>query len=175
MAPTVTIGSTDGVSTNAVNATATLTGDTVTSVTVTNGGVGYVTTIVPPVLFEEPRIKKEEINVSSYEGDYGTIIGFTTAKSGSQDKMTFDLFIPFDSFLRTTAYVGTAITVSSLDVGDFFTLYNTNIQAGVALTTQDNAGNTLSTASTFSDAVYQVQSINCPDDGIWCIYICKKN
>ena len=157
VAPTVTIGSTDGVSTNAV-ATATLTGDTVTSVTVTNGGVGYVTTIVPPVLFEEPRIKKEEINVSSYEGDYGTIIGFTTAKSGSQDKMTFDLFIPFDSFLRTTAYVGTAITVSSLDVGDFFTLYNTNIQAGVALTTQDNAGNTLSTASTFSDAVYQVQS-----------------
>ena len=155
VAPTVSIASTDGVSTKAT-ATATLTGDGVSSVTITNGGIGY--TGSPVVLFERPRVTKEQINVSSYEGDYGTIIGFETSKSGSQNKMTFDLLIPNDSYLRDIDYVGTAITISSLDVGDFLTIYNTNIDVGVALTTQDNSGNTLSVASTFSDAVYQVVS-----------------
>ena len=72
--------------------------------------------------------------------------------------MIFDLFIPYDAFVRNSDYVGTAITVSGISTGDFLTIYNTNIDVGVALTTQDNSGNTLSTASTFSDAVYQVQS-----------------
>ena len=41
-------------------ATSSITGDTVTSVTITNGGVGYTgSQIVPPVLFEEPRTNKE--------------------------------------------------------------------------------------------------------------------
>ena len=157
VAPTVTIGSTLGVSTIAI-ATASITNGEVTSVTITNGGVGYTGSQVPVVIFESPTLKKETIDVSSYEGDFGTIVGFGTSKSGSQNKMIFDLLIPDDSFLRETGYVGTAITISNLDVGDFLTIYNTNIDVGVALTTQDNDGNTLSVASTFSDAVYQVET-----------------
>ena len=155
VAPSVTIGSTLGVTTIAT-ATASITSGVVTSVTITNGG-GYYDR-PPVVIFEEPRVNKETINVSSYSGDYGTIIGFTTSKSGSQNKMIFDLLIPEGSFLRETGYVGSAVTISSLDAGDFLTIYNTNIDVGVALTTQDNSGNTLSVASTFSDAVYQVVS-----------------
>ena len=155
VAPSVTIGSTLGVTTIAT-ATASITSGVVTSVTITNGG-GYYNQ-PPVVIFEEPRVNKELIDVSSYEGDQGTIIGFSTTSSGSQDRMIFDLFIPYDAFVRNSDYVGTAITVSGISTGDFLTIYNTNIDVGVALTTQDNSGNTLSTASTFSDAVYQVQS-----------------
>ena len=157
VAPSVTIGSTLGVSTIAT-ATASITAGVVTSVTITNGGVGYTGSQIPGVLFEEPRTNKEALQVSSYEGDEGTIVGFSTTNSGPQDRMIFDLFIPYDSFLRNTGYVGSAITVSTLDVGDFLTIYNTNIDVGVALTTQDNSSNTLSVGTTFSDAVYQVQS-----------------
>lgn len=155
VAPSVTIGSTLGVTTIAT-ATASITSGVVTSVIITNGG-GYYNQ-PPVVIFEEPRVNKEVIDVSSYEGDQGTIIGFSTTSSGSQDRMIFDLFIPYDAFVRNSDYVGTAITVSGISTGDFLTIYNTNIDVGVALTTQDNSGNTLSTASTFSDAVYQVQS-----------------
>lgn len=155
IAPSVTIGSTLGVTTIAT-ATASITSGVVTSVTITNGG-GYYDQ-PPVVIFEEPKVSKETINVSSYSGDYGTIIGFETSKSGSQNKMIFDLLIPEGSFLRESGYVGSAVTISSLDAGDFLTIYNTNIDVGVALTTQDSSGNTLSVASTFSDAVYQVVS-----------------
>jgi hypothetical protein len=159
VAPTVTIGSTLGVSTIAT-ATASISSGKVTAVTITNGGVGYTGSQVPVVLFEPPTIKKEEIGVLSYEGDFGTIVGFGTNKSGSQNKMIFDLFIPYDSFIRDDEYVGSGITVSEIGIGDFLTIYDTNINVGVALTTQNNSGNTLSIASTFSDAVYQVSSVS---------------
>ena len=151
VAPTVTIGSTIGVTTIAT-ATASITSGMVTSITITNGG-GYYSE-PPVVIFEQPTLEEETINVSSYSGDQGVIVGFSTTSSG----MIFDLFIPYGSFIRNPDYVGTAVTVSGISAGDFLTIYNTNIDVGVALTTKDNYGNTLSVASTYSDAVYQVQS-----------------
>ena len=127
MAPTVTIGSTLGVTTIATT-TATITSGVVDSVTITDGG-GYYSE-PPVVIFEQPKISKESINVSSYEGDYGTIVGFGTTTVGSETRIIFDLFIDQGSFLRDTNIVGSAITVSGISTGDFFTVYNSNIGDG---------------------------------------------
>ena len=66
VAPSVTIGSYNGVS--EATATATIAGGQVSSVNIIDGGSGYSN--VPVVLFEQPRLIQEKIDVSSYEGDY---------------------------------------------------------------------------------------------------------
>ena len=160
VAPSVTIGSTDGVSTIAT-AEATITSGEVTSVSITNGGVGYTDSQAPIVLFEEPRLSKEEINVSSYQGDYGSIVGFgTTTTSSGETRLIFDFFINQESYMRDDDYVGTGITVSGISTGDFFTAFNTIIGFGttgdvletLALDNTSIVGQTTS----FSDCVFQV-------------------
>ena len=76
------------------------------------------------------RSPKSPINVSSYEGDYGTIVGFGTTTVGSETRIIFDLFIDQGSFLRDTNIVGSAVPVSGISTGDFFTVYNSNIGDG---------------------------------------------
>ena len=156
VAPTITIGSTLGVSTIAT-ATALITNDEVTSVTITNGGVGYTGSQVPVVLFESPTLKKEEISVSSYGGDFGTIVGFGTTTISGQSKTIFDLFINQDSFLRDSDYVGTGITVSGISTGDFFTTFNTSIGNGTIESTGNDGLTIIGISTTFVDNVWMVQ------------------
>jgi hypothetical protein len=157
VAPTVTIGSTLGVSTIAT-ATASISSGKVTSVTITNGGVGYTGSQVPVVLFEPPTIKKEEIGVLSYEGDFGTIVGFGTTTIGSSDnRVIFDLFIDQGSFLRNNGYVGTGITVSGISTGDFFTTFNTGIGSGTIESVTNDRSRTIGITTTFSDNVWMVR------------------
>ena len=157
VAPTVTIGSTLGVSTIAT-ATASISSGKVTSVTITNGGVGYTGSQVPVVLFEPPTIKKEEIGVLSYEGDFGTIVGFGNTTIGSSDnRVIFDLFIDQGSFLRNNGYVGTGITVSGISTGDFFTTFNTGIGSGTIESVTNDRSRTIGITTTFSDNVWMVR------------------
>jgi len=156
VAPTVTIGSTLGVTTIAT-ATATITSGEVTSVTITDGG-GYYSE-PPVVIFEQPKITKESINVSSYEGDYGTIVGFGTTTVGSETRMIFDFFINEDSFLRDTNIVGSAITVSGISTGDFFTIYNSNIGDGTFTTLATDNTTTVGITSSFVDGVWCVRDV----------------
>ena len=156
VAPSVTIGSTLGVSTIAT-ATASITSGTVTSVTITNGGVGYTGSQVPTVLIEPPKINKEQINVSSYEGDYGTIVGFGTTTIGTDTRVIFDLFIDTDSFLRNTGYVGSAITVSGISTGDFFTAFNTEIGDGTIRQLATDGSTVIGITTSFCDGVWQVK------------------
>jgi len=155
VAPTVTIGSTLGVSTIAT-ATASITSGVVTSITITNGGVGYTGSQVPVVLIESPTVKKEEISVSSYGGDYGTIVGFGTTTIGSQNRIIFDLFIDQDSFLRDDDYVGTGITVSGISTGDFFTTFNTGVGSGTIQSISNDGSTIIGITTTFADNVWMV-------------------
>ena len=73
--------------------------------------------------------------------------------------MIFDLFIPGNSDLRNSTYVGSAITISSLDVGDFFVISNSN--AGIAATSissKDTSGNVIGVGTQYIDNVYQVDT-----------------
>ena len=145
--PTVTIGIETGTQ---ATATASVTGGIVTSVTIDDGGTNYTT--APIVLISEPKITTETIVVSSYSGDFGVITGIGTTTDGSQKQIYFETYIPTDSVMRDLSVVGTAVTVSGLDVGDRVVISNTNISLGSTF------ASSVGTATTFLDCVYEVTS-----------------
>ncbi len=98
--------------------------------------------------------------VSSYNGDYGNIVGFGTTTSGSFNQLRFDFYIPVNSDMRNPNIVGTAVTVSGISTGEYFTVFNSNISpaVGSALTSLYNDGTTLGITTSFMDGVFQVYS-----------------
>ena len=159
-APSVTIENPVGLGTTArATATATLTGDTVSSITISTPGVGYTRTSVPQVLIEAPSVSKETNRTSLYEGDFGEIVGLTSTSVGvASTGFVMELFIPINSFLRDTNIVGTAVTLSGISVGDYFTVKNSNIGSGV--TSLYQTGNTLGVTTQFLDSVYEVAAVS---------------
>jgi hypothetical protein len=152
MAPVVSIESPVSTGTTAT-ATATLTGATVGSLSITNAGTGY--TQAPNVLIAHPQAVVETITNVSYTGDFGEIIGISTSDVNPGEIM-FDLHIPPDSYMRNTTIVGTAVTISQIIGGDYFTVYGT----GVGVTTSnyntlriDNS--VIGIVTHHSDGVYQ--------------------
>tara|TARA_B100000902_G_scaffold313586_1_gene304082 strand:+ start:5427 stop:17480 length:12054 start_codon:yes stop_codon:yes gene_type:complete len=123
-------------------------------------GSGYTYTNPPAVIIEEPILVEEIMPVTSYNGDYGNIVGFGTTTSGSFNQLRFDLYIPSDSDMRKSDIVGTAVTVSGISTGDYFTVFNSNISpaVGSALTSLYNDGTTLGITTSFMDGVFQVYS-----------------
>ena len=84
------------------NNTATISGGTVTSISVDTGGVGYAQTTHPLVLIGPPTFLTETNTIDSYSGDFGIITGIgTTSLAGvAVTGLVLDLVIPVDSFLR---------------------------------------------------------------------------
>ena len=156
-APSVTIANPVGGAVTAT-ATATIANGAVSTLTVTGPGTGYTSTNVPAVLIESPKVIVEEINVSSYVGDSGVIVGVGTTTSGSQDQFYFDTFIPMDSFLRQSSLTGTAVTISGISTSDYFTAFYTNITIGSTFASENESGGTIGIGTTFLDCVYQVSS-----------------
>ena len=163
--PTVTIADPVGLgTTGGATATATLSSGLIDSVTVSYGGsttgTAYTTSSPPVVLISPPTLIKEKINVSSYSGDYGTVVGFGTTTSGPQNRLYFDLWIPLDSYMRDADYVGSAVTISTINVGDYFTIYNTNVSSGLSTFASQTYQTAVSVgiATTCVDDVYQVYS-----------------
>jgi hypothetical protein len=120
------------------------------------------------VLIESPSAVKETNGVLSYAGDSGVIVGFGTTTISGTDKIIFDFHIPLDSYLRETStsfpfgvYVQTAITVSSIDVGDYFLVYESNIGSeSSSITSLDTIDNVIGIGTNFVDNVYQVESVS---------------
>ena len=163
-APIVSIASTVGVgigTTATATATATVSAaGTVSSITVSSGGLGYSTTTAPIVLIGPPKSNTEDSNVHSYEGDSGIIVGFgTTAVGVGTTQLVFDLHIPYDSPMRNTDLVGTAVTLSTLSANDYFVVKDSNV--GIAATTVesfDSSGSVIGIGKRFADSVYVVNS-----------------
>ena len=159
-APSVTIETPVGLGTTArATATATLTGDTVSAITVSTPGVGYTRTSVPQVLIEAPTATKETNRTTLYEGDFGDIVGLTSTSVGvASTGFVMEFFIPIDSYLRNTKVVGAAVTISDISVGDYFTVRNSNVGSGV--TSLYQTGGTLGVTTQFLDAVYEVAAVS---------------
>jgi len=175
--PNVSIASTTGVgigTTTTASASATLTNGVVTGITVTNaGGVGYSTLSTPKVLISPPEAENiEECKVyfpGGYRGDSGTVVGFATTAIGADTFALFDLYIPanddvfsLNSFTlieggSTHNYVsGIGITITQIEVGDAFVLYNSNIgSATTSITSYDGDGNILGISTSYLDGVYE--------------------
>ena len=161
-APSVTIQNSVGIGTTMlVNAFAvsSITSGIVTTINVTNSGVGYTFTNPPIVLIEPPSFETEINDVNDYEGDSGVIVGFGTTTVGSNNKIILDLFIPEDSYLRQQSLTGTAVTISSLNAEDYFIVYNSNVGfASTSVISFDINGVLIGISTEFIDNVYQVES-----------------
>ena len=162
--PGVSIASTIGVgigTTNTALAVTTISvGGTVSQISVTNGGIGYTSS--PSVIIGEPTYSTEENGVTNYIGDSGIVVGFGTQFIGAgTTQMIFDLHIPYNSKLRDTNIVGTAITLSGLSVGDYFTITDSNIgSASTSITSLSNDNSTIVGISReHLDGVYVANSV----------------
>jgi hypothetical protein len=151
-----------GIGSTRATATATISGGVVTGVAISNPGTGYTTSNPPEVLIGPPTKQTETNDVSSYEGDSGIIVGLgTTAVGVGTTQMIFDLHIPYDSVLRDTNIVGTAITLSSVDVNDYFVVRNSSVGVGTTSITSLYSDNStiIGIGTEFSDNVYAVDSV----------------
>ncbi len=159
--PSVSFSSPVGLNTTSrASGTVNVANGSVTTISVDSPGTGYTSSNPPIVLIEEPSITRKEMNVQSYSGDYGIIVGFGTTTISSQNQVILDFFLPQDSFMRDSDYVGVAITVSGISTGDFFTLDGTNVGVGTlgTLETKRNNGSDLGITTQFFDCTYQVSS-----------------
>jgi hypothetical protein len=138
-------------------AIASITGTAVTSINVSNAGAGYTFSNPPVILLTPPNFEVEEIKNVNYAGDYGVISGVSSA---SATKLVFDLLIPLDSNLRSTAFMGpgAARTISNIASGYPFVVFDSNIGQGV--TSLDLGGSVLGIGTTCLDNVYEAASVS---------------
>ena len=167
IAPSVSITTPVGYTTSqGARATATISGvGTVNAITVSYGGTttgfAYTNTAAPSILIGEPKSAAsiETINDVSYSGDFGIISGISTTSVGvASTGIVFDLLLPKDSLFRNAATVGTAITVSGITTGYYFTVFNSNVGASVTSLYQD--GTVVGIGTSFLDNVYEVAQVS---------------
>jgi len=156
-------------------ANSSITSGVVTSITISSPGTGYTTTNPPIVLIEEPNTPIEVISSVSYSGDFGIISGVSTTSVGvASTGIVFDFVIPSDSFLRDSSIVGTALTVSGIQTGYYFVVYNSNIGNGV--TSIDQSGSIVGVGTSFLDNIYEVAAVSIAQTnaiGIGLTYVAK--
>jgi hypothetical protein len=118
----------------------------------------------PLIILDEPSPMVEIIKDVSFTGDFGEVVGISTTVVGiSSNALIFDLYIPKDSYLRNSivigdTIVGSAITLSQLNVGDYFVISNSNIGSGVVSLKNDGTISGISTPGDKINNVYQVYS-----------------
>jgi len=160
-APSVIFGNT-GLGTTAVGRSFINPVGVVTGIEITNSGTEYLQTDPPSCLIAPPLAVIESDTVASYVGDSGHIVGFGT-EGGAADvdkSLIFDIHIPYDSWLRNTSLVGTAVTLSSINVGDYFVIKKTYVGfADTSLKSLDIAGETIGIGTDFVDNIYQVDTV----------------
>ena len=153
-----------GLGTTTATATATISGGVVTGITVTNGGSGYTQANPPLVLISPPAKQTEtnEVQSTGYVGDSGIIVGLGTTSIGvGSTGMTFHLHIPYDSEMRNSDLVGTAVTISGISTGDYFIVRNSNLGSATTSITALGTDNTtvVGIGSEFIDNVYVANSV----------------
>ena len=146
IAPTVSISLPIGLSTSqGAQATASISGvGTVNAITVSYGGTttgfAYTNVSAPAVLIGEPKVVSyiETIEDVGYTGDFGIISGISTTSVGvASTAIVFDLLLTKESLFRDASIVGTAITVSGIATGYYFTVFNSNVGNAVTSLYQD--------------------------------------
>ena len=115
-----------GIITNRATATATLSGDSLNSISIEDNGSGYSSTNPPKVIIDSPTFNYDVVDDVTYSGDFGIITGISKVGASSTE-LFINLYIPQDSFLRETTYMGTGETIeqSEIEVGDYIKLSNT--------------------------------------------------
>ena len=126
---------------NRATATASVTAGVITSVTVTDGGFGYEVGSSPPVIVETDKTVKEDVLSVDAEGDFGDIVGINTWLPGTADRLpqlTFTLKSQFNDNTNLgygySSLNSLGVNFSGLEKGDYFTIYDSSLVVGHALT-----------------------------------------
>jgi hypothetical protein len=101
-------------------------------------------------------------NVQSIEGDFGLIVGIgSTSIVGVSDTcLTFDLFIPQDSFLRDTQLNDGISTEGISGIQTAYRFVVSGTTDGSSNLSFDNTGNPISVGTTFLDNIYECFDFN---------------
>jgi len=131
---------------------------TISSIDILTSGFGYTSTNPPQVLISIPAATYEDITGVNYEGDFGIISGIgTTSIAGVSTGITFDFYIPKDSIFRDSTQVGTSLTISGIQTGYYFVVYDSTV--GNGLTSINDDTSILGIGSTYIDNIYQAFSV----------------
>ena len=140
----------------------TITNGSISAITVTSNGSGYIGTQKPYVIIEEPKVYNEPIKEVQYDGDFGSIVSVAnTNVGGGATAIEMSLFIPPDSFIRDIGINPGGINtegITGLVTSYYFTASRTNI--GNGSTSFYNDGSILGISTNYFDNVYQVYDIN---------------
>ena len=163
--------------TNRATATASVTGGILTSVTITNGGFGYDVGSSPPVLVQTDKTRREDIFSINAKGDFGDIVGINTWLPGTANvlpRLAFTLKSQFND--NTNLGYGYSslnqlgVNFTGLQKGDFFTIYDSPLVVGHALTgiTTSSGSNVavgMVTEGDYLGGVFRVETIT-PGDAV---------
>ena len=160
---------------NTATATASVTAGVITSVTVTDGGFGYDIGSSPPVLTETDKTRKEDIFAVNAEGDFGDIVGINTWLPGSGNKLP-ELAFTLKSQYNDNTNLGygysslnaLGVEYSGLQKGDYFTIYDSSLVVGHALTgiTTSSGANEqvgMVTSGDYLGGVFRVEEVTIGD------------
>ena len=160
---------------NRATATASVTAGVVTSVTITNGGFGYRVGSNPPVIVESDKTKSEEIFSIDAKGDFGDIVGINTWLPGSANRLPRLAFTLKSQYNDNTnlgygysSLNDLGVNFSGLSQGDYFTIYDSSLVVGHALTgiTTSSGSNQpvgMVTSGDYLGGVFRVEQITTGD------------
>ncbi len=160
---------------NFAAATSNTTSGIITSITITNPGFGYNLNNAPKVLIEPEKTKIEEVVSIKAKGDFGIIVGIDTSVGTGSTIPKIKFKLKSENYDNNTLGVGYSslntygIVSSQISIGDYFTIYNSNVQCGHALTgitTSSIPWVVVGTANTFIDGVYRAENVESSGVGI---------
>ena len=160
---------------NAATATASVTSGVITSIIVDDGGFGYDIGSNPPVLMETDKTKREDIFAVNSKGDFGDIVGINTWLPGSGARLP-QLAFTLKSQYNDNTNLGygysslnaLGVEYSGLQKGDYFTIYDSSLVVGHALTgitTSSGANEVVGmvTSGDYLGGVFRVEQITTGD------------
>jgi photosystem II stability/assembly factor-like uncharacterized protein len=166
---------------NLATAVSSVTSGIITSISIQNPGFGYNKNNPPKVLIEPDTSLIEQIFSIKAKGDFGTIVGVDTSLGFGTTLPQLIFRLKTESYDNTTLGIGYSaldsygITYSGISTGDYFVIYDSNVQCGHALTgitTTNNAISSVGTANTFIDGVYRAENVQVSGVGIVTVF-CK--
>jgi hypothetical protein len=92
-------------------------------------------------------------------GDFGIISGVaaTTVIGVAVTGLVFDMFV--DPLMRVAQRVGTAVSLTQIEAGDFFYVHNTNTGTGSTSYEDSEGTSVVGTGTVFMDNIYRCQAV----------------
>ena len=156
---------------NRAVATSSVTAGVLTALTVTDGGFGYEVGSSPPVIIETDSAKQEKIYSVNAKGDFGDIVGINTWLPGSAGvlpRLAFTLKSQYNDNTNLgygySSLNALGVEYSGLEKGDYFTIYDSSLVVGHALTgiTTSSGANEpvgMVTAGDYLGGVFRVEEV----------------